>query len=87
MTRLLFACQDHEPGWLGGELGGKVGWFPEAFAERVVEGGEHLQPIAEVLKYNVSPVNLPPGARKRQRLQLLPGYHGHRRASKASGPC
>jgi hypothetical protein len=42
--------QDHEPGWLGGELAGKVGWFPEAFAERVVEGGgdQALQPIAEV---------------------------------------
>ena len=42
--------QDHEPGWLGGELNGKVGWFPEAFAERVVEGttDQTLQPIAEV---------------------------------------
>merc|ERR1719483_1261912 len=42
--------QDHEPGWLGGELNGKVGWFPEAFAERVVEGStdQTLQPIAEV---------------------------------------
>merc|ERR1712106_957302 len=42
--------QDHEPGWLGGELNGKVGWFPEAFAERVVEGAtdQTLQPIAEV---------------------------------------
>ena len=44
--------QDHEPGWLGGELNGKVGWFPEAFAERVVEGttDQTLQPIAEVPK-------------------------------------
>merc|ERR1711879_529991 len=25
--------QPHEPGWLGGELNGKVGWFPEAYAE------------------------------------------------------
>jgi len=41
--------QDHEPGWLGGELNGKVGWFPEAFAERVIEGGDGtLQPIAEL---------------------------------------
>merc|ERR1719419_1824707 len=42
--------QDHEPGWLGGDLNGKVGWFPEAFAERVVEGttDQTLQPIAEV---------------------------------------
>jgi len=27
--------QDHEPGWLGGELDGKLGWFPEAYVERV----------------------------------------------------
>ena len=43
--------QDHEPGWLGGELNGKVGWFPEAYAERFVEGAatdNTLQPIAEV---------------------------------------
>ena len=42
--------QDHEPGWLGGELSGKVGWFPEAYAERYVEGATDntLQPIAEV---------------------------------------
>merc|ERR1719232_1245549 len=42
--------QDHEPGWLGGELDGKVGWFPEAYAERYVEGATDntLQPIAEV---------------------------------------
>ena len=26
--------QDHEPGWLGGELNGNVGWFPEAYAEK-----------------------------------------------------
>merc|ERR1719471_282798 len=42
--------QDHEPGWLGGELDGKVGWFPEAYAERYVEGATDntLQPIVEV---------------------------------------
>merc|ERR1719422_1630503 len=42
--------QDHEPGWLGGELNGSVGWFPEAYAEKVVENGTDncLQPIAEV---------------------------------------
>lgn len=27
--------QSSEPGWLGGELHGKKGWFPEAYAERV----------------------------------------------------
>ena len=46
---MVHPSQDHEPGWLGGELAGKVGWFPEAFAERVVEGSDQtLQPIAEV---------------------------------------
>ena len=46
---MVHPSQDHEPGWLGGELAGKVGWFPEAFAERVLEGGDQtLQPIAEV---------------------------------------
>merc|ERR1712223_1321818 len=46
---MVHPSQDHEPGWLGGELAGKVGWFPEAFAERVLEGGDQtLQPITEV---------------------------------------
>ena len=41
--------QEHEPGWLGGELNGKIGWFPEAYAERFGDGIElSLQPIAEV---------------------------------------
>ena len=31
--------QETEPGWLGGELDGKVGWFPEAYAEPVGAGG------------------------------------------------
>ena len=36
--------QPHEPGWLGGELAGKVGWFPEAYAEPVGTSG--AEPIA-----------------------------------------
>lgn len=39
--------QEHEPGWLGGELNGKIGWFPEAYAQRLAEAGT-LQPIQEV---------------------------------------
>ncbi|XP_067141065.1 intersectin-1 isoform X2 [Centruroides vittatus] len=27
--------QSSEPGWLGGELHGKKGWFPEAYAEKI----------------------------------------------------
>jgi hypothetical protein len=30
---LVHLNQPHEPGWLGGEFNGKVGWFPEAYAE------------------------------------------------------
>jgi hypothetical protein len=29
--------QPHEPGWLGGELDGKVGWFPEAYVEKAAD--------------------------------------------------
>jgi hypothetical protein len=29
--------QPHEPGWLGGELNGKVGWFPETYVEKVAD--------------------------------------------------
>jgi len=56
---LSFACgdiilvhpgQEHEPGWLGGELNSNVGWFPEAYAEKIGENGvdQTLHPIAEV---------------------------------------
>merc|ERR1739848_377714 len=43
--------QPHEPGWLGGELNGKVGWFPEAYVELASAPSSAaistLQPIAE----------------------------------------
>lgn len=29
-----------EPGWLGGELRGQTGWFPEAYTELFEETGE-----------------------------------------------
>jgi hypothetical protein len=35
---LVHPGQEHEPGWLGGQLRGQVGWFPEAYAERVSWG-------------------------------------------------
>ncbi|XP_015921274.2 intersectin-1 isoform X1 [Parasteatoda tepidariorum] len=34
--------QSSEPGWLGGELHGKKGWFPEAYAERIEPAQETL---------------------------------------------
>ncbi|CAL1275959.1 unnamed protein product [Larinioides sclopetarius] len=36
--------QSSEPGWLGGELHGKKGWFPEAYAEKI----EPSQDTAEI---------------------------------------
>lgn len=29
--------QTGEPGWLGGELKGKTGWFPANYAEKILE--------------------------------------------------
>ncbi len=34
---LVHTDQPHEEGWLSGELDGKVGWFPEAYAEPVAQ--------------------------------------------------
>lgn len=31
--------QNAEPGWLGGELKGKTGWFPAAYVEPIVADG------------------------------------------------
>ena len=52
---LVHPEQEHEPGWLGGELNGKIGWFPEAYAQQLGENGQpvvaaepSLQTIAEV---------------------------------------
>ncbi|GFU31057.1 intersectin-1 [Nephila pilipes] len=36
--------QSSEPGWLGGELHGKKGWFPEAYAEKI----EVSQEVADI---------------------------------------
>ncbi|GFY53570.1 intersectin-1 [Trichonephila inaurata madagascariensis] len=36
--------QSSEPGWLGGELHGKKGWFPEAYAEKI----EISQEVADI---------------------------------------
>ena len=46
--------QPHEPGWLGGELNGKVGWFPEAYVELADAATSDaaaatLQPIGKML--------------------------------------
>ena len=29
-----------EPGWKGGEMNGKSGWFPEAYVEKVPESSQ-----------------------------------------------
>jgi hypothetical protein len=43
---LVHPGQEHEPGWLGGELRGHVGWFPEAYAEKV---GEYTGILCRIL--------------------------------------
>ena len=49
--------QPHEPGWLGGELNGKVGWFPEAYVELADAASDPtaatLQPIGTTWIYYV----------------------------------
>ena len=49
--------QDHEPGWLGGELNGKVGWFPEAYVERAdaaaVQQDQQQEPTTKETKARV----------------------------------
>ena len=32
--------ENAEPGWLGGELNGKTGWFPENYAEKIEDEAE-----------------------------------------------
>jgi hypothetical protein len=42
--------QPHEPGWLGGEINGKIGWFPEAYAEPyTADSGAALQEAKPVV--------------------------------------
>ena len=42
--------QPHEPGWLGGELNGKVGWFPEAYAEPAGSAAAAAEPAEQPAK-------------------------------------
>lgn len=37
-----------EPGWKGGEINGKCGWFPEAYVERVEESSQSVSQSADV---------------------------------------
>ena len=52
----MHSGQPHEPGWLGGELNGKVGWFPEAYVELADAASSDataatLQPIGKMWLY------------------------------------
>ncbi|OWK00456.1 hypothetical protein Celaphus_00019410, partial [Cervus elaphus hippelaphus] len=42
--------QTGEPGWLGGELKGKTGWFPANYAEKIPENEvpAPVKPVTEV---------------------------------------
>lgn len=40
--------QTGEEGWLSGEIGGHTGWFPEAYVEKIDDGGEELTHAAAV---------------------------------------
>jgi len=44
---LVHPEQEHEPGWLGGELNGKIGWFPETYAEQLGDNGQPVATAAE----------------------------------------
>lgn len=46
---VILVFKDHatgEPGWLAGQLRGKVGWFPESFAEPMTQSGPS-SPLSE----------------------------------------
>ena len=56
VTLQVHPGQPHEPGWLGGELNGKVGWFPEAYVELADAATSDaaaatLQPIGKICGY------------------------------------
>jgi hypothetical protein len=38
--------QASDPGWLGGELNGKVGWFPESYVQKEDEVAAAAKPVA-----------------------------------------
>lgn len=37
-----------EPGWKGGELNGKCGWFPEAYVEKIEESSQLEGGVADI---------------------------------------
>ena len=57
MQRQVHPGQPHEPGWLGGELNGNVGWFPEAYVELATASStavpSTLQPIGRPIEFTV----------------------------------
>lgn len=46
--------QTGEPGWLGGELKGKTGWFPANYAERISDS-EPPNSVKPVIDTTVAP--------------------------------
>ncbi|KAE9552733.1 hypothetical protein FO519_004050 [Halicephalobus sp. NKZ332] len=66
---LVFDSQNSaEPGWLAGQVKGKVGWFPASFAEPIVPGKKTSipnvvtspsEPLASIAEEKEEPGNLP----------------------------
>ncbi|KJH47370.1 SH3 domain protein [Dictyocaulus viviparus] len=73
---MVFESHAAEPGWKAGQIRGKVGWFPEAFAE----------PIAPVHSSISQPIqNMPPNVTPSPSLDRIPEDAAIKSSSSAKG--
>uniref|UniRef100_A0A3B3CA80 Intersectin 1 (SH3 domain protein) n=1 Tax=Oryzias melastigma TaxID=30732 RepID=A0A3B3CA80_ORYME len=54
--------QTGEPGWLGGELRGRTGWFPANYAERIPESDVPISLRSTTSSESQQPITTPPPA-------------------------